>query len=52
MADRQASSVAEKATQFVATVPASATEFEKTVVLASTAPTLKPPSANAGGLDT
>jgi len=52
MADRQASSVAEKATQFVATVPASATEFEKTVVLASTTPTLKPPSANAGGLDT
>ena len=52
MADRQASSAAEKATQFVATVPASATEFEKTVVLASTTPTLKPPSANAGGLDT
>ncbi len=52
MADRQASSVAEKATQFVATVPASATEFEKTVVLASTTLTLKPPSANAGGLDT
>ncbi|ABD71641.1 serine/threonine protein kinase with Chase2 sensor [Rhodoferax ferrireducens T118] len=51
-ADRQASSVAEKTAQFVATVPASATEFEKTVVLASTTSTLKPPSAKAGGLDT
>ena len=38
MADRQASSVDEKTTQFVATVPASATEFEKTVMLASMTP--------------
>lgn len=52
MADRQASSVDEKTPQFVATVPASATEFEKTVMLASTTPTLNPPSASAGGLDT